>query len=99
MRDWHESCLWFRQFDNLRSWNNASEGMRDMNWSEFEDEFTPGKSKRTKHRHRQRFDENEDGNDYRRKRSCQRLHRNKTPKDESWEDIERGDSTRHNPKD
>ena len=47
MRDWHESCLWFRQFDNLRSWNNASEGMRDMNWSEFEDEFAPGKSKRT----------------------------------------------------
>ena len=47
---------------------------------------------------RQRFDENEDGNDYRRKRSCQRLHRNKTPKDESWEELS-VETDRHNPKD
>jgi hypothetical protein len=64
-----------------------------MSWSEDEDLFEQGKSKKIHRKPRKDFDRLEEGNaendeddsEYKRKRAGKRSHRKKTHKDEFWE--------------
>lgn len=60
--------------------------MKRINWSEFDEEDDPREPEPVKTRVRRPFDEHEDQILRKQKKSSKRFHREKTLKDELWQD-------------